>query len=151
MTLEPSSQLEGFGVHSPAMKIGDLAQQTGLSTKAIRYYEDIGVLPDPPRSSNGYRSYDDGVATRIGFIRDAQTAGLSLIEIQWILELKDEGQSTCGHTIGLLESHLDNVETQLDELERTKDRLREMILSARQLDPKTCDDPNRCQTIANHS
>ncbi len=42
------------------MKIGDLAQQTGLSTKAIRYYEDIGVLPDPARSSNGYRSYDSG-------------------------------------------------------------------------------------------
>ena len=64
------------------MKIGDLAQQSGLSTKAIRYYEDIGVLPDPERSSNGYRSYDKGVVDRIGFIRDAQAAGLSLTEIQ---------------------------------------------------------------------
>jgi DNA-binding transcriptional MerR regulator len=133
------------------MKIGDLAQQTGLSTKTIRYYEDIGVLPDPVRAPNGYRSYDDGVVTRIGFIREAQTAGLSLTEIQWILDLKDEGESTCGHTIEFLESHLDNVETQLNELERTKDRLQEMITSARRLDPTTCNNPNRCQTIANQN
>jgi DNA-binding transcriptional MerR regulator len=133
------------------MKIGDLAQQTGLSTKTIRYYEDIGVLPDPVRAPNGYRSYDDGVVTRIGFIREAQTAGLSLTEIQWILDLKDEGESTCGHTIEFLESHLDNVETQLNELERTKDQLQEMIMSARRLDPTTCNNPDRCQTIANQN
>ncbi len=96
------------------MKIGDLAQQTGLSTKAIRYYEDIGVLPDPARSSNGYRSYDSGAVDRSGFIRDAQAAGLALTEIQLILDLRDSGESTCEHTIALLESHLDDVETQLN-------------------------------------
>ena len=133
------------------MKIGDLAQQTGLSTKTIRYYEDIGVLPDPVRAPNGYRSYDDGVVTRLGFIREAQTAGLSLTEIQWILDLKDEGESTCGHTIEFLESHLDNVETQLNELERTRDQLQEMIMSARRLDSTTCNNPDRCQTIANQN
>jgi DNA-binding transcriptional MerR regulator len=133
------------------MKIGDVAQQTGLSTKTIRYYEDIGVLPDPVRAPNGYRSYDDGVVTRLGFIREAQTAGLSLTEIQWILDLKDEGESTCGHTIEFLESHLDNVETQLNELERTRDQLQEMIMSARRLDPTTCNNPDRCQTIANQN
>ena len=133
------------------MKIGDLAQETGLSTKAIRYYEDIGVLPDPDRSSNGYRSYNSGVVDRIGFIRDAQAAGLSLIEIQLILDLRDKGESTCEHTIELLESHLDDVETQLNELDRTKDRIRGMIVAARQLDPTACDDPNRCQTIANQN
>ncbi len=133
------------------MKIGDVAQQTGLSTKTIRYYEDIGVLPDPVRAPNGYRSYDDGVVTRLGFIREAQTAGLSLTEIQWILDLKDEGESTCGHTIEFLESHLDNVETQLNELERTRDQLQEMIMSARRLDPATCNNPDRCQTIANQN
>jgi len=130
------------------MKIGDVAQQTGLSTKTIRYYEDLGVLPDPERSSNGYRSYDDGVVDRIGFIRDAQAAGLSLTEIQLILDLRDTGESTCAHTLELLESHLADVETQLSELERTKNRIQGMITAARRLDPATCDDPNRCQTIA---
>ena len=130
------------------MKIGDLALQTGLSTKTIRYYEDLGVLPTPDRSSNGYRSYHDGVVDRIGFIRDAQAAGLSLTEIQLILDLRDSGESTCAHTLALMESHLADVGRQLDELHRTEGRLNEMITAARRLDPSACDDPNRCQTIA---
>ena len=134
-------------VYTGLMKIGDLAQQTGLSTKAIRYYEDIGILPQPLRASNGYRSYGDGVIDRISFINDAQAAGLSLTEIQLILDLRDSGESTCEHTLELLESHLADVETQLSELERTESRLRGMITAARRLDPATCDDPNRCQTI----
>jgi len=134
-------------VYTLLMKIGTLADRSGLSTKAIRYYEDIGILPTPQRSSNGYRTYDNGVLDRIGFIRDAQAAGLSLTEIQLILELREEGESTCGHTIGLLESHLADVENQLDELRRTQTRLRAMIVTARSLDPAKCDDPNRCQTI----
>ncbi len=129
------------------MKIGQLAEQTGLSTKAIRYYEDIGVLPEPERAANGYRSYTAAAAERISFIRDAQSAGLSLIEIQMILDLRDGGESTCGHVIGSLEGHLAEVQRQMSDLERTRDRLADIIERARSLDPTDCDDPNRCQTI----
>ena len=129
------------------MKIGELATKTGLSAKTIRYYEGIGILPEPARSANGYRAYDRQVIDRIGFIRDAQSAGLTLTEIQLILELRDEGESTCHHTIALLESHLDEVDGQLAELSRTRVRLQGMIEGARQLDPADCNDPNRCQTI----
>lgn len=129
------------------MKIGQLADQTGLSTKTIRYYEQIGVLPEPERMANGYRSYPETAMDRIRFIRDAQAAGLSLDEIQWILELRDEGESTCSHTTSLLEMHLADVETQLRELERTRDRLAQMVHRANAMDPANCTDPNRCQTI----
>ena len=95
-----------------AMKIGELARQSGVSTKAIRYYEDIGVLHQPRRETNGYRRYDDVVIERIAFIRDAQATGLSLVEIQVILELRDEGESTCGHVIQSLEMHLEEVRHQ---------------------------------------
>ena len=130
------------------MRIGEISHQTGLSTKTIRYYEDIGILPQAERESNGYRSYDRGVIDRIGFIKDAQVAGLSLVEIQMILELRDEGESTCDHTIGLLESHLRDVDHQLVELGRTRHRLQRMIVSAKDLNPSGCTDPNRCQTIS---
>ena len=129
------------------MKIGQLADATGVSTKAIRYYEDIGVLPRPDRASNGYRTYDNSTAERISFIQDAQSAGMSLIEIQLILELRDEGQPTCGHVISSLERHLADVERQMEELERTHRRLESIVERARSLDPDECDDPNRCQTI----
>lgn len=133
------------------MRIGELADRTGISTKAIRYYEDIGVLPEPSRSSNGYRTYEEDQVRRLGFIRDAQVAGLSLTEIQLILELRDEGEPTCDHTIGLLQAHRDDVDRQLRELARTRDHLQDMIDNARTLDPAECNDPNRCQTIVHQN
>lgn len=129
------------------MKIGQLAEATGVSTKAIRYYEDIGVLPTAERAANGYRTYDTSTANRISFIQDAQSAGLSLLEIQMILDLRDAGESTCGHVITSLEMRLTDVERQMGELQRTRDRLGRIIDRARSLDPGECDDPNRCQTI----
>ena len=130
------------------MKIGQLAKTTGVSTKTIRYYEDIGVLPEPHRSPNGYRDYDDSSIDRLSFIKDAQASGLSLVEIETILELRDAGESSCHHTIAILESHLRDVDAQLIELGRTRSRLRQMIATASELDPNACQDPNRCQTIA---
>ena len=129
------------------MKIGQLAERTGLSTKTIRYYENIGVLPDPDRAPNGYRSYEPDVADRIGFIQDAQSAGLSLVEIQMILDLRDSGEATCGHVIDSLEMQLAEVDRQMEDLQRTRSRLTEIIGRARSLDPKDCSVPNRCQTI----
>ena len=133
------------------MKIGQLAERVGISTKAIRYYETIGVLPEPERAANGYRSYSPATAERIAFIQDAQTAGLSLLEIQTILELRDSGEATYGHIIGALQSHLDEVDRQMDDLRRTKERLSEILDRARSLDPADCNDPNRCQTIPKES
>ena len=129
------------------MKIGHLAERTGVSAKAIRYYEDIGVLPKPTRAPNGYRDYTPAAADRIDFIQDAQSAGLSLVEIQSILELRDGGETTCGHVIESLETRLADVDRQMDDLRRTRRRLTEIITRARALDPGECNDPNRCQTI----
>jgi len=129
------------------MKIGQLAERSGVSTKAIRYYEEIGVLPEPHRAANGYRTYDPSAAKRIAFIRDAQSAGLSLLEIQMILELRDEGESTCGHVIASLEMHLAEVDRQMAELARTRRRLTEIIAQATSMNPSECTDPDRCQTI----
>ncbi|MEA1902377.1 MAG: heavy metal-responsive transcriptional regulator [Actinomycetota bacterium] len=129
------------------MRIGRLAAESGLTTKTIRYYESIGVLPSPERQSNGYRSYEADAVDRLAFVKDAQAAGLNLTDIQWILDLRDSGESTCGHTIGLLETHLADVDRQLIELGRTRSRLVRLIKDARTLDPSECTDPNRCQTI----
>ncbi|MGB8360697.1 MAG: heavy metal-responsive transcriptional regulator [Acidimicrobiia bacterium] len=129
------------------MKIGQLARRTGISTKAIRYYEELGVLPEPERAPNGYRVYDPAAADRITFIQDAQSAGLSLMEIQAILELRDAGESTCAHVIASLEIHLREVDRQMAELVRTRRRLTDIIEQAKSLDPAECDDPFRCQTI----
>mgnify|MGYP001081804194 CR=1 FL=1 len=73
------------------MKIGELAAQTGVTAKTVRYYESIGVLPEPLRGTSGYRDYDAEAVERLRFVRDAQATGLSLAEISSVLELKDAG------------------------------------------------------------
>lgn len=131
-----------------SMKIGELAERAGVSSQTIRYYENIGVLPEPARLPNGYRAYDDSTIKRLAFIRDAQISGLSLDEIQLILEMKDRGESTCSHVIGMLEQHLRDVDRQVADLRRTRKNLEAMISRARGLDPARCTDPDRCQTIS---
>jgi MerR family transcriptional regulator, copper efflux regulator len=130
------------------VRIGELAGQVGVSTKTIRFYEDSGILPQPGREDNGYRVYGQPSVERLRFIRDAQSAGLTLAEIGTILDLRDRGESSCMHTIEMLEGHLGELDRQIEELNRTRDRLIEITDRARSLDTSHCTDPNRCQTIA---
>lgn len=130
------------------MRIGELAALTGVSTKTIRYYEDIGVLPQPARSANDYRDYAQDAVDRLRFIRDAQATGLTLTEIGWILDVRGRGESSCAHVIELLEAHLQDLDRHIDALQRTRGDLADLMEQARNLDPSDCTDPNRCQTIA---
>src|SRR5439155_15385825 len=79
-------------VKGKEMLIGEVADRSGVSTKAIRYYEDIGLLPPPERTASGYRDYAASVVDRLAFIRAAQAVGLSLGEIRGVVALRDEGQ-----------------------------------------------------------
>jgi len=130
------------------MRIGELAERTGTTTKTIRYYESIDLIPEPTRTESGYRVYDDAAVDRLRFIREAQATGLSLTEIQSILELKESGATSCGHTHALLEHHLVELDAQIDRLQRARCDLAALADRARHLDPTDCTDPNRCQVIA---
>ena len=129
------------------MKIGELAQLAGVSTKTIRYYEQIGLLPEPARTATGYRAYDEAGVERLAFIRDAQNSGLSLAEIASVLELKEAGATSCQHTRSLLDRHIGELEGQIERLRQTHATLVAMADRAAALDPSTCTDPNRCQVI----
>jgi MerR family transcriptional regulator, redox-sensitive transcriptional activator SoxR len=67
------------------MRIGEVAQRAGVKTSLIRYYEDIGLLPEPERLS-GQRRYDHAVLRRLAVIDVAQRAGMSLDEIRLLVE-----------------------------------------------------------------
>ena len=129
------------------MKIGELAETCGVTAKTIRYYEDIGLLPEPERTPSGYRAYPDTAVDRLGFIRDAQATGLSLTEIHSVLELKDRGSSSCDHTRALLERHLDALDAQIARLQASRTELAALADRAQRLDPADCTDPDRCQVI----
>ncbi|MEZ5244604.1 MAG: heavy metal-responsive transcriptional regulator [Acidimicrobiales bacterium] len=129
------------------MKIGELADLASVSTKTIRYYESIGLLAEPDRTPSGYRDYDGAATERLRFIRDAQATGLTLAEIQSVLELKDAGRNSCAHTRSLLERHLAELDGQIARLVDARRELVELAERAGALDPSDCTDPNRCQVI----
>lgn len=81
---------------APNLRIGQLAELAGVNPKTIRYYESIGLLPEPARSSSGYRLYSSGDTDRLRFIRRAKALGLSLEEIREILNVRSSGELPCG-------------------------------------------------------
>ena len=130
------------------MKIGALADAAAVTAKTVRYYESIGLLAPPSRTASGYRDYEPDAIERLQFIRDAQSSGLTLAEIQSVLELKDSGARSCSHTSSLLQRHLGEIDEQIERLQEAR---RELVLLAERaagIDPAACTDPNRCQVIA---
>jgi DNA-binding transcriptional MerR regulator len=69
------------------LRIGEVARQTGLSIKTIRYYESRGLLEQPPRTQGGYRLYGPEEVARLRFVQRAKLLGLTLEEIKELVEL----------------------------------------------------------------
>jgi MerR family transcriptional regulator, copper efflux regulator len=120
------------------MRIGALAAAAGTTAKTIRFYEQAGLLPGPPRTTAGYRDYPDYAPGRLAFIRSAQSAGLTLAEIRGILAVRDHGRPPCTHVTALLHQHLAETERRLAELTQTQAMLRDLLATAQATDPDTC-------------
>ena len=130
------------------MRIGELADRTGVPVKTIRYYEDIGVLAPPERAPSGYRDYDDPVIDRLAFIRAAQAVGLTLGEIRQVVALRERGETPCAHVVTLLEHRADEISERIIELQRLQGDLRRLAARAKGLDPADCDPQRICHVIA---
>jgi DNA-binding transcriptional MerR regulator len=97
--------------------IGQLAGLAGVGKDTIRYYEKIGLLPQPPRTASGYRVYGDRELRHLRFIRKAQFLGFTLAEIGRILALRHEGAETCSAVIAIAEATLAETEQKIRDLE----------------------------------
>lgn len=129
------------------MLIGEVARCSGVAAKTLRYYEEIGLLDAPARSSAGYREFDDRVLDRLAFIRAAQAVGLSLGEIRGIVTLRDDGQTPCGHVLELLRVRATEIDRTIAELRALQLELTRLVERARDLDPADCDPDRVCHLI----
>ena len=120
------------------MTVAVLARRAGISTDSVRYYERVGLLPEPPRSTSGYRRYGEDAVDRIHFIQGAQRLGLRLREIADLLMVRDTGQCPCGDAAVLLHNRMEEVNTEIDRLSRLRDQLAEMVV---QLPSQDCPNP----------
>ncbi len=133
--------------YAPQVRIGELAERSGLSAKAIRYYEEIGVLPEPARTPAGYRDYDAATLDRLTFIRAAQAVGLTLGEIREVVALRDRGETPCAHVLDLLRERAAEVDRRIAELQRLRGELAKLARRARSLDPADCAPDRICHLI----
>lgn len=95
-----------------------MARATGCNLETIRYYEKIGIMPDPPRSTKGYRSYDDAHVRRLKFVIRSRDLGFSLEEVRGLLGLVDEQSRTCAEVQIIAEDHLTDVRAKIADLKR---------------------------------
>jgi MerR family copper efflux transcriptional regulator len=100
--------------------VGKAAQAAGLSAKAVRLYEAKGLLPEAKRTESGYRLYTDDDVAMLRFIRQAKTLGLSLGEIQDILDLRRGGTTPCRHVVRLLDERIHEVDRTIFELRQLR-------------------------------
>jgi DNA-binding transcriptional MerR regulator len=111
------------------MRIGELAERSGLSVDTIRFYEKRGLLgpQQVQRSTNGYRSYDDEAAARLKLVKQAQAAGFALGEIGELLGLWDNAQLDDERIVATLRAKRAQVAHKIAELEQIQRYLDEKL------------------------
>ncbi|MGH6894997.1 MAG: MerR family transcriptional regulator [Geminicoccaceae bacterium] len=107
--------------------IGDLAQQTGCKVQTIRYYEEIGLMPEPARTAGNQRRYSHEHVDRLAFIRHSRELGFPLDAIRQLLSLADHPEQSCASADLIARAQLQNVELRIARLQALKAELERMI------------------------
>ncbi len=108
------------------MQINQLAQRVNLSSKTIRYYESIGLLPPPRRLPNGYRDYAETDVERARFVAAARDLDFSLDDISEILDLRDRREAPCRVVLDLLQQKANDIKQRITDLQQLEAELREL-------------------------
>lgn len=111
--------------------IGEASRQSGVKVPTIRYYEQIGLLPAPPRSEGNRRHYDEADLRRLAFIRHARELGFEVNAIRTLLTLQDDPHQPCGTADAIAQARLIEVEQRIRSLTALRVELHLMIEGCR--------------------
>ena len=107
--------------------IGTLGERTGTKVQTIRYYEQIGLLPEPGRTSGGQRRYDESNLDRLAFIRHSRQLGFSLEAIRELLDLADHPNQSCADADSIAQRQLRQVQQRILRLRALEKELKRMV------------------------
>jgi Cu(I)-responsive transcriptional regulator len=113
------------------LSIGTLAKRTGTKVQTIRYYEQIGLLPEPGRTEGGQRRYGCEDLDRLAFVRHARQLGFALDAIRELLDLSDNPARSCAEVDRIAQRHLREVEARIARLEALRTELGRMVQECR--------------------
>ncbi|HWN51158.1 MAG TPA: helix-turn-helix domain-containing protein [Xanthobacteraceae bacterium] len=128
--------------------IGVAATHSGVKVPTIRYYEQIGLLPKPPRTKSNRRHYDAADLRRLVFIRHARELGFEIEAIRALLTLQDNPDQSCMAADAIARARLGEVERRLEILIRLKAELERMIAECSRGRVAEC---RVIEALANHS
>lgn len=120
------------------MNIGKAALKAGLSAKAIRYYEQVGLMPQPARAENGYRHYTEEAVETLRFIHQARRMGFSVNECRNLVDLyKDKGRASADVKSMTL-AHIADIDQRIAELQSIRATLAELAAKCQGDDRPDC-------------
>jgi DNA-binding transcriptional MerR regulator len=102
------------------VKIGQVAQQAGVSVDTVRFYERRGVLPAAQRRPSGYRMFGESAVERIRMAKALQDMGFTLDEVIDALHAHDAGGATCDSERWRLEAVVDRIDAKIADLNRAR-------------------------------
>ncbi|WP_334656093.1 helix-turn-helix domain-containing protein [Sphingomonas panaciterrae] len=109
------------------MKIGELARATATKVETIRFYERIGLLPEPARTDGNYRDYGPDQLARLSFVRRARDLGFTLDQVRELLSLADDRDRSCKAVDVVAREHLAQVDQKIADLRSLRKELSGMI------------------------
>ena len=105
------------------MRTSELAREAGVHTQTLRYYERIGLIDPPPRTTAGYRDYPESTVRLLRFVLRAKELGFQLDEVEELLHLDDGGPAACEAARELAESRMADLDRRIHDLRRMRDSL----------------------------
>ena len=110
-----------------SIAIGELGRRSGVKVPTIRYYEQIGLLPQPARTEGQQRRYGAGDLARLSFIRHARELGFEVDAIRTLLQLQDQPDQPCAVADEIAKARLAEVERRIASLIALRKELEKMI------------------------
>ena len=101
-----------------------MAKATCVKVVTIRYYEQIGLMPAPPRTEGNYRAYTEEHISRLRFIRRCRSLGFTLEQVRGLLRLSSEQNQACSEVDRITKRHLTEIEEKIADLSRLAVELR---------------------------
>jgi Cu(I)-responsive transcriptional regulator len=107
--------------------IGELARRTGVKVPTIRYYEQIGLIPPPPRTEGQQRRYDAGHASRLNFVRHARELGFEVDSIRELLVMNAEPDRSCAEVDEMARRHIAAIDRRIAHLTTLRAELQRTV------------------------
>lgn len=136
-----ADEAEAYTARMDGLTIGQLAKAAGVPTSTVRYYERAGLVRPDFRTGGNYRGYAPATLERLKFIRSAQATGLSLQDVEALLELTFSPETACDDVLDLMRKRLEDIRQRIAELKQVERSLADSLSRCCKTDaPDFCDE-----------